>query len=595
LLWQWIIPYKNKIILLNLLAIFHAFIALSAPWVYRTVFDELIPHYSDALLFMLCGFIALICLFSIVINVVTHTSLVGIRSDFSKNLRLKSMDGFLDYPFSFYQRQPASKLISLVGADMEKLADLLWNSLRFLLSAIQLFIMLGFILCILEVKIFLLFLSVIVFYFFWSLMFRRLSIRYGERSLLLRDKITKHCFDIFPKIKEIKCYGLYNERIKQLKKINTQERRLTTRTTLFESLVEVGASLPVRLAMVALFIFGYYGIIVGDYTPGYIMTTLIYAGTIVYPIGILFSSFAACYFSWHVVAKVRPFLGLKRESNRGFILEDLKQSLHIVGLNFSYPSRQTNSTNCKQEECSPLILNDLNLMIPAGSICTIVGSSGAGKTTLVSLLVKLQEAPRGSIFLNGIDICDIQTQSLRNLIGVVTQEPYILNDTLRANIDPETRLSDKRICEILKQVALDSLLDQLPDGLDAYMLEDGQNLSGGEKQRLVLARRLARGNRVMILDEITSALDLATEAEIINTIQSLRMYQGITFIGISHRPSLARHSDRIFVMEQGRIVEQGHHNDLMERRGRYYELFSGFLNHHISHRVNVKIIADEVI
>ncbi|MBN1799527.1 MAG: ABC transporter ATP-binding protein [Spirochaetales bacterium] len=574
MLWHYIKPYRKRIILLSLLAVVYAFIALAVPWVYKTVFDELIPRYSDELLLMLCGIIVLICLVSIAINVVNYTVLVRIRTDFSRNLRLKAMDGFLDYPFSFYQQQPASKLIGLVGADMEKLSELIWNILRFLLAAIQLIIMLSFILCVLEVKVFLLFLSAIVLYFVWALLFRKLSIRYGERSLILRDKITKLCYDIFPKIKEIKCYGLYRERIQQLENLNIQERRLSAKTALFESLVAVGASLPVRLSLVALFIFGYYGIIIGNYTPGYIMTTLVYAGTIVYPIGILFSSFTACYFSWYVLDQVRPYLGLEREPAEGHVLNDLGRGLRIVDLNFSYPPRRVHYRNIGPGSSDPVILKDLNLVIPEASICTIVGSSGAGKTTLVSLLVKLQESPRGSIFLNGIDIRDIQTESLRRLIGVVTQEPYILNETLRANIDPEARLDEKRISKICSAVKLDSLLNQLPQGLDTLMLERGQNLSGGERQRVVLARRLARGNRVMILDEITSALDMTTEAEIINTIQHLRRHEGITFIGISHRPSLARCADWIFVLEQGRIIEQGCHNELITKGGRYNELFN---------------------
>lgn len=168
-----------------------------------------------------------------------------------------------------------------------------------------------------------------------------------------------------------------------------------------------------------------------------------------------------------------------------------------------------------------------------------------------------------------MDIRNIQTRSLRKLIGVVPQEPFILNDTLRANINPDGQLSDEQIYEICEQVSLDTLIKQLPDGLNTLMLERGQNLSGGEKQRVVLARMLARGNKVMILDEVTSALDAATELSIIRTIQSLRRLKGITIIEVSHRLELARNSDRIFVLEEGRVVEEGSHKELLERGGRY--------------------------
>jgi ATP-binding cassette, subfamily B, bacterial len=573
LLARFLLPYTKKIILLCILALLYAFVSLATPLVYRTIFDELLPNYTEGLLLGLCLIIALICVLSITLNALTYKLLVAVRVDFSHDLRLAAMDGFLDYPYSFYQKSPSSRLVALVGADMEKLAELVWNLLRLVISGVQLVIMLGFVCLFLEIRICVLFLGVIVLYFFWSLRFRKLSLTYGKESLQLRDDIYKHCYDIFPKIREIKCFGLYKTRLRRLKNLNERERRLAAKATVFESLLALGASLPVRLCMVVIFIFGYLGITAGSYTPGYIMIILIYTGTIIYPIVTFFNSFADCYFFWHIRDEVRPFLGLKREQNDGITVTGLQQGIIVRGLDFSYPPSGPNGNGRRKRQSRPPVLHGVTLTVPTGGFCTLVGASGAGKTTFISLLVRLYDAPRGSIYIDGRDICDIHPAGLRRLIGVVTQEPYILNDTLRANIDPDGELGDTRILEICTRVSLDTLLGQLPLGLDTVLLEGGQNLSGGERQRVVLARRLARGNRIIILDEATSALDEATEKEIINTIIRLRKQSGITFIGISHRLEPARLSDMIYVFEHGRVAEQGTHDELLAYNSRYHELF----------------------
>jgi ATP-binding cassette subfamily B protein len=559
--------------LLCVVALLYALTSLATPLVYKVIFDELIPHYSQGLLIGLCAVIVLICILSITFNSLNYKLLIAIRTDFPRDVRLKAMDAFMDYPYAFYLKHAPGRLIALVGADMEKLAELVWNMLRLMVSGIQLVILLGFVGVFLELRVFFLFLGVIALYFCWSLGFRKLSLHYGEQSLSLRDDLYKHCYDIFPKIREIKCYGLYDVRLRQLRALSERERKLAAKTTLFESLLALGASLPVRIAMIIIFIFGYFGIAAGEYTPGYIITILVYAGTIIHPIIIFLNSFADCYFSWHIRTKIRPFLEFAREPDRGRALCRLEQGIAVRGLRFSYPYARVKERTESSSRKKTVVLDDITLQIPAGSVCTFVGTSGAGKTTLISLLVRLYNPPRGSIFLDGKDIRSLRPGSLRRLIGVVTQEPYILNETLRVNIDPDGELSDREIREICSQVSLDTLLGQLPAGLDTIMFEGGMNLSGGERQRVVLARRLARGNRVMILDEATSALDLSTETEIIDTIMRLRENKGITFIGISHRPQLARRSDRIFVLEQGRMVEQGSHAELLKYGTRYHALY----------------------
>ena len=186
-------------------------------------------------------------------------------------------------------------------------------------------------------------------------------------------------------------------------------------------------------------------------------------------------------------------------------------------------------------------------------------------------MVKLLDPPRGTVFYDDADITALDVRSLRSFVGLVTQEPFITNDTLRANLDPHGRLTDGEILDVCRTVTLENLLERLPSGLDSMLYEEGENLSGGEKQRLVLARRLARGNRIIILDESTSALDGKTEQAIFKTIRRMNKLEGITFIIITHRLDICRDADRIFMLGNGVVVEEGTHASLFREGTRYHE------------------------
>ena len=557
-------PYRGSIMILGVLSIGLGLINVAVPQVYRFVFERLIPDYTAPFLGIFFGSVALICVFSLIINVISNTMLMSIKTGVAFTLRHQAMDGFLDYPYSFFLRHQKISLMSLVGAEMNQMAEYIWNILRAALSAVQLLCMMGFIFFAVDKRLFLLFGFVVVLYFFWAVFFRNLAGRYAKKAMHWRDRAYGYCYEIFPYIKEIKCYGLYQKKVNQIASINAHETKAALSASLFETLFAAGTSLPVRLAAVVIFIFGYFSLFAGEYGPSRVITHLIYASMIMYPVITLFDSCSACYFRRHVYAYIRPFLGLEREKQGGAALREFTRALRVTNLDFSYAPRERGG------ESEP-VFRGLNMTIPAGTLCTVVGSSGCGKTTLISLLVKLLDPPRGTVFYDDADITALDVRSLRSFVGLVTQEPFITNDTLRANLDPHGRLTDGEILDVCRTVTLENLLERLPSGLDSMLYEEGENLSGGEKQRLVLARRLARGNRIIILDESTSALDGKTEQAIFKTIRRMNKLEGITFIIITHRLDICRDADRIFMLGNGGVVEEGTHASLFREGTRYHE------------------------
>jgi len=219
------------------------------------------------------------------------------------------------------------------------------------------------------------------------------------------------------------------------------------------------------------------------------------------------------------------------------------------------------------------VLNDLSLTIPKGDILAIVGPSGAGKSTLVDLIPRFYDPTAGAICLDGVDLRDIEIGHLRRLMGIVTQETILFNDTVRNNI--AYGLSGKPLEEIVEAARIANAHDfiaQLPEGYDTNIGERGVALSGGQRQRLAIARAVLKNPPILILDEATSALD--TESELLVQQAIERLMRNRTSFVIAHRLSTVLHSDRIIVLEKGRIVQQGVHADLVAQPGLYQRLYT---------------------
>ena len=217
---------------------------------------------------------------------------------------------------------------------------------------------------------------------------------------------------------------------------------------------------------------------------------------------------------------------------------------------------------------SPL-LDGFNISIKAGETVAFVGSSGAGKTTICSLLPRFYDVADGAITIDGIDIRDMTLKSLRSNIGIVQQDVFLFAGTIRENIAyGRLEASEAEIVEAARRARLDGVIAALPDGFDTIIGERGVKLSGGQKQRLAIARMFLRNPPILILDEATSALDTETERAIQQSLAELS--KGRTTLVIAHRLATIANADRIVVVENGRVVEQGSHGDLIARKGSRY-------------------------
>jgi ATP-binding cassette subfamily B protein len=228
----------------------------------------------------------------------------------------------------------------------------------------------------------------------------------------------------------------------------------------------------------------------------------------------------------------------------------------------------------RYEPDAPWTLEEISAEVPAGTRTALVGETGSGKTTLAYLVARLYEAERGRVCIDGVDIRDMTLDSLAATVGLVSQETYLFHASIRENLRfacPQA--SDAEIEDAARAAQIHELISSLPEGYDTPVGERGYRFSGGEKQRIAIARTILRNPPVLVLDEATSALDTETERAVQQALDELS--RGRTTIAIAHRLSTIRDSDQILVLDSGQIVERGTHEELLERGGRYAALLSG--------------------
>jgi ATP-binding cassette, subfamily B, bacterial len=238
----------------------------------------------------------------------------------------------------------------------------------------------------------------------------------------------------------------------------------------------------------------------------------------------------------------------------------VKGEIELEDVTFAYPDRQTT-------------VKQLSLKIPAGQTIAIVGATGSGKSTLVKLLLRLYEIQSGRITLDGINIQDLHLADLRKSIGLVSQDVFLFHGTVRENIaygSPDADLN--AVIAAAKIAEADEFITYLPDGYDTIVGERGQKLSGGQRQRIAIARAVLKNPPILVLDEATSAVDNETEAAIQRSLDRITLDR--TTIAIAHRLSTIRNAHRIYVMEQGQLVEAGTHDELLAKQGIYAGLWN---------------------
>jgi ATP-binding cassette subfamily B protein len=374
----------------------------------------------------------------------------------------------------------------------------------------------------------------------------------GEAAAVAQENLSAHPV--------IKAFGLEERALDTYRARLMSVVRSSLRLTLAGQLFEGSINFTTTIAQLVVLGVGSILVISGTISePGTMVALLLLLPQVFVPIGLLAEVGQTAQVAAGSIRRANEILEepLEIEDKEGATeLPPLEREIHLSDVVFGYEPERP-------------ILHGLNLKIGAGANVALVGPSGSGKSTVFNLLLRFYDPDGGRVLFDDHDLKDVTLKSLRGQIGYVFQETFVFNSTLRDNIAigrPEA--SDAEIQAAASSAELDSFIQSLPAGMDTVLGERGSRMSGGQRQRLAIARAILRNPRILVLDEATSALDSGTEAEILETLKEVS--KGRTTLSISHRLQIAAAADYVFVFDEGDLVEQGTHEELV-RAGQLYQ------------------------
>lgn len=363
-------------------------------------------------------------------------------------------------------------------------------------------------------------------------------------------------------LKAVKALGYEDRSSEKFAEINSRLYDCGQKAQFYSSLVNPTTRYINNLAYISVGVFGGLAAVMGHLSVGIISSFLIYATQFARPINDMTSVLTQLQSAQAAAARIFALSDIPPEED-----DSGRQELQVNDGEVVF-----NNVDFSYDENRELIKN-LNITAKKGQRIAIVGPTGAGKTTIVNLLMNFYDISGGAIIVDGQNINSVTRDSLRRNFGMVLQDTWLFTGTVRENIAyGKEDAADEEVIAAAKAASADSFIRRLPDGYDTMITEDGGNLSGGQKQLLTIARAMLSNPRVLILDEATSNVDTMTEQRIQRAF--LKMMEGRTSFIIAHRLSTIREADLILVMDNGKIVEQGTHEELLKKGGFYAKLYN---------------------
>jgi ATP-binding cassette subfamily B protein len=563
------LPYRRLFLLDFSCAVLAGLLELGFPMAVRSFVDQLLPGRNWTLILIaaagLLGVYLLNTGLQVVVTYWGHMLGINIETE----LRRKSFDHLQRLSFRYYDNHKTGHLVARVTKDLEEIGEVAHHGPEDLFIAVMTFIG-AFILMFVVNPQLALITALLVPTIAW------ISSKYGGRMTITSHEVFDRVGEFNARIEE----NVGGIRVVQAFANEEHERKLFAkdnaryRATKLQAyaLMAAGMSLSylsMRLTQLVVMIAGSYYVLQGELSHGGFVGFLLLVGVFFRPVEKV-----------NAVLEIYPkgIAGFKRytelldtapdivDAPDAVAVDHLRGEIRYEGVTFGYTPNQT-------------VLRNIDLSIRPGETVAFVGPSGAGKTTICSLLPRFYDVESGRITIDGIDIRRMTMTSLRRQIGIVQQDVFLFADTIRENIAyGKLDATEAEILDAARRARLAGLIEDLPDGLDTIIGERGVKLSGGQKQRLAIARMFLKNPPILILDEATSALDTETERAIQQSLSELA--KGRTTLVIAHRLATIQNADRIVVVDETGIAEQGRHHELLAAGSVYSRL------HHAQYGVN---------
>ena len=471
-------------------------------------------------------------------------------------------------PLSFYDRSPVGRLVTRVTTDVDALNDLFTTGVAAMVNDFFLLLLFVFIMLQMNWRLALATFAVMPLIFLSTWMFRN---RLRDANRRIRTAIARINSFLQEHISGMSVVQLFNRERKsraQFANLNRLHMLAYKDAILAFALFYPTVEFLGVVAILTVFWYGGLGTLAGAVPIGILIAFMQYAQRFFQPIQDLSEKFNILQTAMTAAERIFKLLDeplAVSEIAQGRPLAAVRGEIEFRNVWFAYHG----GANPKDEDW---VLRDVSFRAQPGQTVAVVGHTGAGKTTVIQLLLRFYEIQRGQILLDGVDLRELDAQALRRQFGIVLQDPFLFTGTLESNVRLGTeRIGRAAVERALLEVGLGPFLNSLPQGLDTPVSERGSTFSVGQRQLVSFARALAHDPRLLILDEATSSVDTATELLIREALD--RLLTGRTAIVIAHRLSTIQHADRILVFHKGRLREQGTHRELLAQRGIYYRLY----------------------
>jgi ABC-type multidrug transport system fused ATPase/permease subunit len=576
-------PHRRLLGWFLLLSVVTAVLAVATPVLAGWVVDAIVQKSSLRFVVVLAVLIAVIAVVESVLGLVARWLSARIGEGLILDLRTAVFDHVQRMPIAFFMRTRTGALVSRLNNDVVSAQHAFSSTLSGVLSNVVMLVLTLAVMIGVSWQITLMALVLLP-------VFVVPARRMGARLAKLEREAANHNSTMSTQMTErfsapgatlIKLFGRPADESDEFAERARRVRDIGVRTAMVQAVFVTALTMVSALALALVYGFGGWFAFMGTLEPGAVVSLAFLLTRLYAPLTSLASArveVMSALVSFERVFEVLDLRPLIEEKPAPSTVPDGPVSVEFAGVSFAYPSADKVSL-ASLEEVAKLdarggvdVLHNVSFRVEPGQLVALVGSSGAGKSTIASLVPRLYDVDSGTVRLSGVDVRDLSFASMRETLGMVTQDGHLFHESVRSNLLlAAPGASEADMWEMLSRARLAELIASLPDGLDTIVGERGYRLSGGERQRLTIARLLLARPRLVILDEATAHLDSTSEAAVQDALGEA--LAGRTALVIAHRLSTVRAADLILVVEGGRIVERGTHEELLEVGGRYSELY----------------------
>jgi len=559
---SYLLPYKGKVIFTLFTSVIVGVISTSPVPLVQKTFDDIFVNEDAFMLKMLPLVIIVLYMVKGSLRYIQSRIIYQIGWELVAQVRLDLFRHIHKLPYGYYEIDTTGQLMSRVVNDVNAMLLSITKQVKDTLqNFVMLVALLGWIFYLkwdwAVIAVFVIPLALIPI----SRIARKLR-QLGRRGQELLAYINSTMVESFSGIKVVRAFGLEAEEEKKLKRHNDEFLEVMKKDVKYTEITSPLMEMLGVLGGSAVLWYGGFQVLSGEVSQGTFLAFILGMFMMYDPMRLLYKTYADVQKSLAAAERVFYILDLEEEKANDGTLEfkGFNDRIEYKNVSFKYPTRDTQ------------VLKNINIVINKSDVFAIVGMSGAGKTTLVDLLFKFFKVTQGEITIDGVNINDFDSRSLRKHLALVTQETFLFNDTVLANIR-SGRLDASRddIMKAAEAAHVDSFVKDLDSGYDTVIGERGMKVSGGQRQRIAIARAILRNAPILVLDEATSALDSESERLVQDALHHL-MENRTTFV-IAHRLSTIQHADHILVMEYGEMVGIGNHEELLANCAQYQKYY----------------------